>query len=34
MRKQPRKELYALKTIGEQSSGPYTLKTRENGPVG
>ena len=31
---QPRKELYTLKTSGEQSSGSYTLKTRENDPVG
>ena len=27
-KKQPKKELYILKTSGEQSSGPYTLKTR------
>ena len=26
--------MYILKTSGEQSSGPYTLKTRENSPVG
>ena len=27
------KELYTLKASGEWSSGPHTLKTRENGSV-
>ena len=31
---QPRNELYTLKTSREWSSDPFTLKNRENGPVG
>ena len=33
-KKTTKKRTIYIKNCGEQSSGPYILKTRENGPVG